>query len=275
MKVDLFPHTKRAPKGRTVSFSELNTLSQCEAMWFYAWEAQQPDPSGAAAYLGSIMHALCRAFWEGREWRIEFTEMYGTQFFDAVPITMPEPWITAEWLMTRYEAHYNENARTAVKVQHEVALSAKLPNGTKVTSHLDGLYEIGGETWILERKTMGDWSRLDLLAVDPQLTLYYWLCQENGIDVAGIAFDAIRTYRWKRDEHPPADSFEWVWLDRTQAHVDAALKQAVSGVQRRAALRRPGAVPIRSLGKHCGWCSFRDECWGDLAFPQPEITIED
>jgi len=71
-------------------------------------------------------------------------------------------------------------------------------------------------------------------------------------------------------DRPDGDSFQMLWLDRTDKHIAAAQKE-IGGVLRRRAQLRKGVQPIRNLGPFCKNCPAQSNCFEDLAFPQ---TIE-
>lgn len=67
-------------------------------------------------------------------------------------------------------------------------------------------------------------------------------------------------------ERPDSESFEMLYLDRTEKHIAAAQKEIRAVLRRRDALRR-GAIPIRNLGPFCRSCEGQSECFDRLAFP--------
>jgi hypothetical protein len=171
---------------------------------------------------------------------------------------------------------------------------------------------------MVERKSYGRRDRLFTVEVDPQLTLNLWVLAQNGIPCVGIVFDGIYTYRWKPEkptqavmmetlltegpvyttlsktelrerakwaieshpgiDRPPVESFDRLYLDRTSAHIDAALDEVRASIQRRNALRR-GATPQRNISSWCKSCAQRPVCWERLAFPVEDaldgVEVED
>lgn len=228
------------------SYSELSTLAGCEQRWYYRYVDELEDQPSAAMKLGTSMHEFADAFWRGEVFKPEFS-----------------------WLEQRYIDHYFEQ-RTHVKViKSELELEALLPDDTKLVGHIDGYYEIDGKLYLVERKTMKDWRRLDSLDVDLQISLYCWLARENDIPFDGVVYDAIRTYEWKRDAHPTSDSFQWLYLDRTAAQIDRAARWAMDVLDRRYALTADNSaeLPIRNLAAHvCGLCPYKEQCWDEMAW---------
>lgn len=246
----------------TTSYSELSTLARCEQQWYFKYVERLPDPGNAKTALGQWMHDATAAFWKGESW-------------DAPD--RDEVWADdATWLMDRYVKHY-AHARMRVRVEAtELELQARLaPDAPLLRARVDQLWRIGDKLWLREFKTMSDWSRIDALTVDPQLTLYYGIVKWSYPELWGIMFDAAKTYHWKRVNHPTSDSFQMIQLDRTDEQVRIAMQAAISSVDRMGTLACGDATPIPNVGRDCSWCMYRLECWDRLAFAQPEIEVVD
>lgn len=250
----------RKTRSMSTSYTELSTLARCEQAWYLKYVERLPDPGNAKTALGSWMHEATTAFWEGQHW------------YAATPEDVDAD--TAHWLMNRYVEHYAA-ARRQVRVEAtELEVEASLAPGLHVRARIDQLWRIGDKLWLREFKTMGDWGRLDALTVDPQLTLYYGIVKQHYPELWGIMFDAAKTYRWKRDQHPTSDSFQMIALDRTDEQVQIAVRSAISATERMQDLRQ-GTYPVPNVGRDCSWCPFKLECWDRLAFPQLEIVVDD
>lgn len=261
------------------SHTELSYLASCEKQWAYRYtERVDADPTADTSKrdLGSAVHAGARAFWNGRD--------HGAAIFDmGLDHDLREH---AMWLTDRYVENYT-SAREAESVRmvgSEVRFSATVP-GTRVelAGWFDNLaLDQSGHLWLVERKTMGDWSRLDTLEVDPQIDRYVWLGRQSGLPIRGVLYDAILTKRWIEDDTPlksgprkgeakapprPAEeSFRALWLHRTDDQVAEAIED-VKGALRRRAVLLLGERPTRNIGRACGWCDFQERCWGELQFP--------
>lgn len=313
-------HTYPRTDWSTTSFSELSTLSQCEEKWDRKYRLGLPDEAGPALQKGKLVHAGVNMLTEG---------VSGANILDntlsagALMGADPETVDDALWLLKRYREHYSQFMRNVEVLASEVQMDVELPfliNGRHVTLHgyADNLYRINGRVYLVERKTMADWSRLDLIDVDPQVSLYDWAIKQGhvlGHEVYGILFDAIRTYRWalqkptqkevielaQRDgvtwlnakertewarervarhpgveAHPPHESFEQLWIDRTYEQHAQALEWA-----RRALLRRDDLTsmegfggPVRNIGPFCKKCPYKTGCFDDMAFGGVTITVE-
>jgi hypothetical protein len=292
---------------RRTSFTELSTLADCEQKWWLRYGEHRDSGQTVAMRRGSDIHECVSDWW----WEPDrpMDDVIADHDWSGVEA---EDVDTTIWLLRRYEqAHTHLRAEANLKiVGREVKFSQVLPStGVEVVAYIDELALDGeGGLWIVERKTMRDWRRLNRLHVDPQLTLYVWVVRESGLPVRGVIFDAIRTYRWqpekptlaqieeqitaegsvyatkkalreeakrRQEAHPGVDrpledSFAVHYLDRTDTQIDEALADAASAVQRRALLAT-GVRPIRNIGSGCDMCSHRAECWDSLSFG----TVED
>lgn len=95
----------------------------------------------------------------------------------------------------------------------------------------------------------------------------------DGYKIADLTKTAQRDWaRAQLEVHPGLDrpdseSFEMIYLDRTEKHIKQAQVEIVGQLKRRAQLRR-GVHPNRNLGPFCTNCPARSQCFEDLAFPQ-------
>jgi hypothetical protein len=266
------------------SFTELSTLALCEAMHGYQYVTREPRAEQTnPAHLGSIMHKVCSTWWEkGKPAAAEafyqlVIESLGDQKVTAGMVNAAserEPFATASWLLQRYDEHYGPSHDIMKVVGSELYAEAYIPGtSTLMRGYFDNIVSMDDELWLIERKTMTDWQKLDLVRVDPQITDYVWLLREVGVPIVGVGYDAIRTYRWKRDPHPPADSFQWLWIPRTDEQVAAGVREMQKTNLRRVQLKA-GLDPIRNIGRHClHRCDYRAKCWGALEINDESFTV--
>lgn len=239
----------------TISFSQAATLAGCEWKWFWRYMLDGEDAPSTAMRLGSYMHLLAREWW-------------GDTAVDYSDVDVDDETVAkADWLLDRYMQHYHALRDETKVLAHEVELEMPVPAaGATLRGFLDGIYEIGGMRWAVERKTYSSRNRLDTLSVDPQITLYTALAQHNGYNVDGVLWDGIYTYQWK-GERPVSESFDLIYLDRTQEQIDLALNEwLVPIAQRRAELASGQADPVRDFGWHCKTCPARAACHEAMAF---------
>jgi hypothetical protein len=192
---------------------------------------------------------------------------------------LPDYFHDCAWLMSRYEHVYeSERASGEVEViEQEKPFKLRLPGKYGwLIGYLDEVWKLDGRLWVVERKTMGKFDELEAFAWSPQVTLYHWAAVQLGLEPEGILLDAMRTYRWKRDErkHPPAESFQRRWLDRSPRHDEEAVLDAIAGLDRMRELRR-GARPLRNVGRHCNYCPARVPCRLAACFGPEEVVWDE
>jgi len=275
----------------SVSYSELNTLAQCEQRWEYNYHQRQATAPSQAMEFGTLMHALIGEWWATG--RMRDTEVVAAEEGLSLPAVGQRSIDAAGWLRMRYMEQYGDLMAAGWRLdpampagEHSlmgrVDTAALPPEGGEgcwepghfeVWGTADGyLLDPDGKRWLVERKTMADWRRLDLVNVTPQETLYVWLARKNGIEIEGVIFDAIKSYQWTRDKHPPGDSFQRIELYRDQPQIDSALEWTRAILERRRALWL-GTVPIRNIGQACTGCSYQADCFDSFSFPSSIDTI--
>ena len=289
--------SERAPipglgKWPHVSHSSLIDLAFCEKLYTLKKVDGHDFEATVPMKKGSFFGALAADWWLTGSWdetATELTKEWATANPDAE--FLPDWMHDAAWLMGRYERVYEaERLSGAIEVLgQEVLLKVRLPGkyGWYVC-YLDELWRAYGHLWIVERKTMADFSELEAFAWSPQITGQHWALTQavrtdpkiraltGGEEPYGILLDAARTYRWKRDEHkhPPADSFQRRWLDRNPEHDEEAVLDAIAGLERMRALKR-GARPLRNVGRHCNSCQARVPCRMQAAFGEDAVVWDD
>lgn len=249
---DLSPRAFLGPDS--LSYSEAATLAGCERKWHYSYVGEREEQTKSAALArGTEMHRLTQHWWMTGE-------------------VLPTEDETSAWLLDRYVRHYAADYASGyvemLQVEMPFALRLDAPWDGHVFGFIDGLARVnlpGREgLWLDEKKTMANWERLNQLPVDMQVSLYIVAARAAGYPVRGVIFDAIRTQRWVRGpERPLEESFERVWVERTQSELDEAMEQLYSALALRDGLtgRRP-RTPLRNVGKGCSWCFFKAQCFG-------------
>lgn len=236
---------------RAMSYSELSTLSACENKWKLTYDTPDRErfEGTDAMALGSEMHRLLGKWWSG----------------DSDFHVSENP--TATWLMWRYADHYGtDNIEPLMMEALEVPFAQKY-RGTYIFGWMDGLVRNidTGELWIAEFKTMGNWSKLNQLPVDKQITLYIWAARAAGYNVKGVMYDAIRTYRWtgkNADDHLPDESFRREFVERSDEQILECLEELDSAITVKTDLRWMIRTPLRNVGTNCDWCSVMPQCYG-------------
>jgi hypothetical protein len=251
---------------RTFTFSEIDTWMRCEQKHSYAYERKlEPIATARALSRGTMVHECVEAFWRGKD-------------FDDIAIHI-DHWDTEDeeerslvrWLMERYCKRYTADRAATTLVVSEFPWRIEL-DGFALAGWIDRLIVREGKLWLVETKTMGQWDRINNLSMDPQLSIYYWALRELGFDVWGAEYDAIYTYRWKREERPVESSFAIVRLDRDETQIAKFVEDAREVCKRIAKASRRSGPRKYDRVKHivqfgpmaCSNCPFRDPCQESL-----------
>lgn len=262
-----------------LSYSSMGMLTACERKWAFRYRDQAPDSPSSAMQLGSTFHTLAGAWWQGGDWEAT-AKLLGEMWIRANPEAerMPKWFDDAVWLFERYIQVYGHERPDVEVVATELEFKVRLPGKYGwLVGKIDNLWRIDGKLWVTERKTMGDWDRMEAYCWDPQVTLYFWVAQQLGYEPWGICLDAARTYRWVEKnlhKYPPEVSFQRRWLDRNDTHLKVAMDDMTAALVRQRQLLK-GDRPIRNVSRDCGWCSFREPCMNELAFSDTGILLED
>jgi hypothetical protein len=251
----LLPSEPRSFLGPdSISVSELAALARCEWAWNASYVGERPESAKSAAMArGTEVHRLVQ------HWR---NTGYVLASDDEV----------SAWLIKRYAAHYAPTDRGIRTLATELPYAVRLlaPYDGHLFGFIDGVVTTYDGMWLHEIKTMKDWSRLSQLPVDMQVSLYIWAARQSGLPVRGVMYDAIRTQRWVRGpERPTAESFERIWIERTDEQIDSALEQLHSALDLRWSLTE--RAPLKNIGQACSWCPHIAACY-DLAI---EILDDD
>ena len=256
------PTDARAFLGQNaISYSEISTLAACEWKWKALYDGpKHENTSSPAMDLGREMHRLLGLWWDPKDAALDV-------FVTENP--------TAEWLIRRYDEYYMEDAAPLRMLDLEIPFAVKLPWGPYLFGYFDGLVynHETGQHWITEFKTMGNWSKLNQLPVDKQITLYQYAATASGLPTVGVMYDAIRTYMWtgkNADQHDPAESFERLFITRTEEQIQECLDELESAYSVQLDLRYNLRKPIRNVGTHCDWCACMPECYGIGLTLEPE-----
>lgn len=256
----------------TVHQSSLNALTTCEQQWAYRYLNEGEGEGSKALWMGTAFHLLCQHYRGNGDPAAAVEWMVSQRKADpAFSDREDEALADATWLFERYVTHYGDERDKYQWQKFEAPFRYRLPGRhIWVQGTIDELaLDHDGKLWVVERKTMADWSRLDYLINDPQVTIYFWAAKAMGLDPYGVLYDAARNYRWAEKnihKYPPEVSFERRYLDRNQDHLDVMIQAVAEGGQRMLDLTK-GRKPLLSIGMHCSWCPFKQPCLDDLAFP--------
>lgn len=245
-----------------ISFSEMQAFAHCEWKWNAIYNVQDREeyPSTDAMELGSEMHRLLGNYYMQTGGTVSELD-------------------TANWLMDRYDMHYHDYVPKLKMEAVEIPFAVwHKEAGVWVFGWLDGLVRDldTDELWITEFKTMGNWSKLNQLPKDKQVSLYIWAARRAGYNVKGVMYDAIRTYKWtgkNADQHEPAESFQRLWVERTDEEIQDLLYELDSVISRRGDIKYHIDPPIRNVGQACDWCPVMAKCYGIELTLEPEDDV--
>lgn len=282
----------------------MSLLAACEKAWHYRYVLKDKRPPSDQMYFGTGFHAFADLWWDGASVdealaQIDTSNMYA----DDVG--------RLRWLANRYDEMYRNDRDTGrVKIIGTNIKMTAMLGDVEVVGWFDFIALIDGLLYLGERKTMGDWRRLDTLDVDMQVSDYAWLAQQNGLPIAGIVYDAVRTYQWNPEkptqkfviakaeaegmtwptnkartewaraeverhpgvERPVYDSFQWLTLLRTPEQIEEAVLEMQTVLRRKAVLVE-GERPMRNIGFSCKTCPFRERCYDEMAFPPVSLDL--
>lgn len=281
-----------------VNYSELNTLTTCEQKWVYSYllrrDEEQRNRDGL--HLGTLLH-LGAEGWQDGSWAMHGAAVLPLSWVDDIgndgkPGEPTERFLAefddelvakAQWLLDRYAIVYglqppdNWNVLSSeewMTATFEVVAGRPI----ELVGRTDGLVEIDGDLWLLERKSYANKQRLAYIGVDPQLMLYGILAEENyGVPITGVIYDGIHTYQWVKPR-APEDSFQRLELMISEQKRETAKRYLHAAVNRRQQLASNVDAALPAVGMVCSWCGFKEQCWAalgddDLEIGDPEIEL--
>lgn len=263
-----------------LSPSQLTTFMACEEQWVRDQARPrgedghriQKESAGLGATRGTLIHKLLAVADQGGDWIAASVEL-ATEMFPGWDPDWQLPSLVEDAirLVSRYQATYPVKHQV-IGEEWQFALRHPADRQLEITGYQDGLILVSAQDdpehaglWVVERKSMSRWDRLDWLADDPQPATYLWAARAQGFKVRGLMYDAIYTARWKEEREPEA-SFRRLWLEYDQPQVDRTL-DAYARVAARIREIRAGSTPVLSIGKTCSssYCAFVQECRDGLA----------
>lgn len=225
--------------------------------------------AGEGATRGTAIHTLLAALEAGEDWRALVDEVAVAAAPSWTPEwELPDAVRTAVRLVDRYEKTYTTR-HAVVATEFEFRVKHPADRDLEIHGYQDGLVMVSAQDdrehaglWVVERKSMSRWTRLDWLDDDPQPWTYVWAARAQGLNVRGLLYDAIYTQEWV-EERPPSASFRRLWLPYDEAKVARTLD-----CYARAAVRireiRAGGTHSLSTGPTCqaSFCPFIASCRG-------------
>lgn len=281
-----------------INYSEFWTLAGCEMKWTLGYLRGQEEPGERRGLnLGTLLH-LGGDLWNRGEFRgkgvylpKQWTDDINTGGKPGEERTIkladfdPDVVNDAMWLLDRYVSTYGIAPPSSWKVvDSERWLMAALDELKLLVGRTDGVLYVENDLympdgwWLLERKSYASKGRLDYVHVDPQLVVYKLLVEANypGVELRGVIYDGIYTYRWKRDQHAPQDSFERKYVDISPEQIEVGKTWLYAAINRRRQLKLDPLQALPNVGMFCKMCGFKDECWARLRGAEEyEIEVDD
>ncbi len=248
-----------------VSNSKLNVWDRCHFKYKLSyvdeWVSKTKSPALAR---GSMIHELIGMHDEGRSWAeiVEKIQEYARNGSEITEVSR------VATLVERYVTDYAPTANIGWDF-HSTERYLKIPlvtpggNEYNLEGYIDGLVNLNGKTWLLERKTYGGsqwaWKPTQIL-MDSQTPLYCAALRSQGVEVYGIIFDLINTYEYKKP--PDLDKlFQREKSYRTPGELDSILYQTGLAVDEILAHKGPYR---KSLQRDCDFCPFQEPCLYDV-----------
>lgn len=173
-----------------------------------------------------------------------------------------------QWMLDGYFDHYGTGdfGRWKIRdVEHRV--EEWLPNrkGNRSTFKLKGFVdlivednELGG-LWIVDHKTCKNLPKEKDLDFDDQMAIYIYLLRRRGLDVRGAIYNAVRTWKLKR-EMTADERFVRRITVRSDEELRVMALEALE-TMRDAYRKREIQAPRAPDPDRCGWrCPFTEVC---------------
>ena len=194
---------KTPKRTENTRYSELNTFAQCRMKWFFSYHLGLTKIYDAAPLRrGSIGHAGLAALDSGQDWR-KAVDVYTKEYLDSTPQIVSDEFnldedfrkdtiAQSEEVKEQIE-YYEEYYPRWDKVLHvETQFTVKVPRAKLlVNGTWDGLVEMNGGVYVLERKWVGQFRTEEMFDLDAQLAIYQLAASAFGYKISGIIVDQI------------------------------------------------------------------------------------
>lgn len=200
---------------QTISFSELNTFSNCRKQWELQYkQGLQSKITAEPLSLGSAGHKALEAYYKGEDWRKALTDWRDTALarsisepvtlaedeeendsqFEATTFDLGEMVLKVEQIMERYILKWGEEDKTWEILATEKRFEIPIPNTEYI---LVGLWDLilqdsQKRAWILDSKFPGKTFRdYESLELDAQIGIYQWAAINQGYNALGYIYNQI------------------------------------------------------------------------------------
>lgn len=254
--------------GLRLSASQISKFGRCEMQWLFDKTSEQTDEraKSEALLLGTLMHRLMGAWWQGRAWEDEFALSLAEETGWEEGYAPPKIYDRASKIMEAWvQVHGTKPPFTLIALELPFDLPVPGTKDVSIRGFIDGLVNVPAASGvrvhdtvrILEFKTMGRWGREDQVSWDPQLHLYLWAARRL-FKADGVIFEAISTYDYKTGD--PDRRFKRIEVEYDERMVARTLDDVRRVAKRaKAVLKNPG-LAVRSVGDQCKWCDHFKTC---------------
>lgn len=257
-----------APGLLHLSASGIGRLTSCEERWYLHQTTPASERNfmkGVPLLLGTLMHSLLGAWYQGRSWQDEWALCLSQEIGWEEGFEAPEHFYRAEAIMQDWVTlHGDKSPWPMLAVELPFELPVPGVPGVDVRGFIDGMVAIPVDDnrmhdrlMLLEFKTMGRWGRERQVPWDPQLHLYLWAARQM-FPVQGVIFEAVSTYKYK--DPSPEKRFKRIELLYDQRLVDRAVDDLQRASRRGLEILSEPTKAVRSVGDACTWCDFRRRC---------------
>ena len=257
--------------GLLLSASQVDRLASCEMRWLLD-KTMPPGPESAkseALLLGTLMHRLMGAWWQGRPWQQEWDTALAEEDgwepgYEAPTVFNRAVKIMAAWV----EVHGLTPPYPLVALELPFDLPVPGLKDVRIRAFIDGLVTVPADGTrpddrrkdtlrLLEFKTMGRWGRETMVPWDPQLHLYLWAARQL-FNADGAIFEAISTYDYKTGG--AERRFKRIDLPYDERAVARTLDDVRTAAKRARLLLKTPALAVRNITKDCSWCPHFKQC---------------
>lgn len=247
--------------------------ANCE-MQYVLEKVRRPEVGGevaksAALLLGSLVHLLLAAWYQGRDWKEAWLQALEDDPWWEPGFGWDVIYDRAAAIMEDWVAKHGEKPDVTM-LAVELPFDIEVPGvaGVRVRGFLDGVVaeavddnRTHDKLSVLEFKTMGRWGRERLVPHDPQLLLYLWAARQM-FPVTAARFDAVSTYKYK--DPSPEKRFKRLVLEHDQRKEDRMLADLQKVARRVKQLHKNPDLAIRNVGMDTchkfGGCDHMARC---------------
>jgi hypothetical protein len=216
------------PISRHVSYSELSSFRRCIHLWDLEYRQRwRPVVVSAALNKGRLFHEVMALHYGGADGTIDSLGI--NDLLHQEDGTQDETQELVEWMYEGYcqmwgsDPQWNileceQTSRIWLPTEHTRRTGRS--SRTQLKMILDLLIKDDmGRVWLVDHKTGAQLPNEMDLEHDDQFSLYQWGKQQEGIEIAGIIYNAVRTQR-NKGPMAPDDRFRRVMMYRTPEQLE-------------------------------------------------------